>query len=149
MIPGFSNAMPFEGLLGGLLIGLASALMLLMLGRISGISGLAATAIGLGARSPSEIPKQLAITFILALPLGAFIVDIFSNGVVTHFPSGHWSLILGGLLVGIGTRLGSGCTSGHGVCGLSRLSRRSIVATLIFMASGFATAAILRMGARV
>lgn len=145
-MPGFPNAMPIEGLLGGLLIGLAGAIMLLGLGRIAGVSGLIAAATGLIGKSAATPPQRLAIAFTLGLPLGAFLVDRVGGGVTTNFPLTLWSLIIGGMLVGFGTRLGSGCTSGHGVCGISRLSPRSIVATLIFMASGFATVALLRAG---
>jgi uncharacterized membrane protein YedE/YeeE len=80
------------------------------------------------------------------MPLGALIVTLLTGGVTASFPASPWPLIIGGLLVGYGTRLGSGCTSGHGVCGMSRLSRRSIAATAMFMASGFATVAALRAG---
>jgi uncharacterized membrane protein YedE/YeeE len=86
------------------------------------------------------------LTFIIGLPLGAFIVSLVMGPLEVRFPSPNAMLIIGGLLVGFGTRLGSGCTSGHGVCGVSRLSRRSIVATAIFMASGFATVAAMRAG---
>lgn len=133
--------MPVEGLLGGLMIGLAAAIMLLGLGRIAGVSGMAARATGL---ADSGAQRSVAIAFIIGLPLGAGVVSMMTGDVVTHFPASSLPLILGGLLVGFGTRLGSGCTSGHGVCGMSRLSRRSIMATLVFMASGFATVAALR-----
>jgi uncharacterized membrane protein YedE/YeeE len=86
------------------------------------------------------------LAFILGLPIGAFLVSLIMGPLEVRFPSSSAMLILGGLLVGFGTRLGSGCTSGHGVCGLSRLSRRSMAATAIFMASGFATVAAMRVG---
>ena len=143
MIPGFPHAMPAEGLAGGLLIGLAAAVMLLGLGRIAGVSGMAARASGI---ADTGAPRGLAIAFVVGLPLGALIVSLMSGGVEVRFPPSVWPLVIGGLLVGFGTRLGSGCTSGHGVCGLSRLSRRSMVATGLFMASGFATVALLRFG---
>lgn len=143
ILPGFPQAMPVQGLAGGLLIGLAAATMLLGLGRIAGISGLAARATGIAA---GNMPRGLAIAFILGLPLGALLVSLLTGGIVTRFPASLWPLLLGGLLVGYGTRMGSGCTSGHGVCGLSRLSPRSMVATALFMASGFATVALLRAG---
>ncbi|MFN7497352.1 MAG: YeeE/YedE family protein, partial [Hyphomonadaceae bacterium] len=76
----------------------------------------------------------------------AFLIATLAGGVTTKFPVSIWPLIIGGLLVGFGTRLGSGCTSGHGVCGMSRLSPRSLVATALFMASGFVTVALLRLG---
>jgi uncharacterized membrane protein YedE/YeeE len=135
--------MPVEGMLGGLMIGFAAAIMLLGLGRIAGVSGLAARASGL---ADTGAPRGVAIAFVIGLPLGALIVSMLTGGVATSFPASPAPLIIGGLLVGFGTRLGSGCTSGHGVCGMSRLSPRSLVATGIFMASGFATVAALRAG---
>ncbi len=132
-------AMPLQGLIGGLMIGCAAAIMLLGTGRIAGVSGMAARAIGLGGGAP----RALAIAFVVGLPVGAALVAITSGPVVSRFPMGLATLALAGLIVGIGTRLGSGCTSGHGVCGMSRLSKRSIVATLTFMATGFATVAII------
>jgi uncharacterized membrane protein YedE/YeeE len=143
MIPAFPNAMPVEGFIGGLLIGLAAAVMLLGLGRIAGVSGLAARATGI---ADTGAPRNVAMAFILGLPLGAFLMARAIGEVQVSFPDSIWSLIIGGLLVGYGTRLGSGCTSGHGVCGLSRLSPRSMVATGMFMASGFVTVGLLRAG---
>ncbi|WP_145205185.1 YeeE/YedE family protein [Sphingobium sp. B2] len=141
MIAGFPDAQPIAGLIGGLMIGLAAAIMLLGLGRIAGVSGLAARAIGLSASGP---PRGVAIAFTVGLPVGAVLVALLSDGIPATFPA-PGLLIVAGLIVGFGTRLGSGCTSGHGVCGLSRLSRRSIVATALFMGSGFATVALMRL----
>jgi uncharacterized membrane protein YedE/YeeE len=143
MIPAFPNAMPVEGFMGGLLIGLAAAIMLLGLGRIAGVSGLAARATGI---ADSGAPRNVAIAFVVGLPLGALLIAQTVGAVNVSFPASIWPLIIGGLLVGYGTRLGSGCTSGHGVCGLSRLSPRSMVATGMFMASGFVTVGLLRAG---
>jgi uncharacterized protein len=143
MIAAFPNAMPVEGFIGGLLIGLAAAIMLLGLGRIAGVSGLAARATGI---ADTGAPRNVAIAFVLGLPFGAFLIDRALGEVQVSFPDTIWPLVIGGLLVGYGTRLGSGCTSGHGVCGLSRLSPRSMVATAMFMASGFATVGLLRAG---
>ncbi len=140
-IAAFPHAMPLEGFVGGLMIGLAAALMLLGLGRIAGVSGLAARALGI---APSGAPWGVAAAFVAGLPLGAALVAATLGGVTASYP-GIAMLVAGGLLVGFGTRLGSGCTSGHGVCGLSRLSPRSIIATLAFMASGFLTVGLLRM----
>ena len=139
----FENAMPLQGFGGGLLIGLAAAIMLLGLGRIAGVSGMAARATGIADKGA---PRWIAGAFIVGLPLGAFLINHFTAPVVTHFPASPVSLVIAGLIVGFGTRMGSGCTSGHGVCGMSRLSKRSIVATCIFMASGFATVALMRAG---
>ena len=139
ILPGFPNAAPIEGLIGGILIGLAAALMLLGAGRIAGISGIAARASGL---ADSGMSRSSAWMFLLGLPLGAMIVATLKGGAEVNFASPPM-LIIAGLLVGLGTRLGSGCTSGHGVCGVSRLSPRSLIATLTFMAAGIATVAIM------
>lgn len=141
MIAMFPAAMPVEGFTGGLMIGLAAALMLLGLGRIAGVSGLAARASGI---ADTGAPRIVAVAFVVGLPLGAVIVAAIAGGVPSHFPSSPWVLGVAGLLVGFGTRLGSGCTSGHGVCGMSRLSRRSTMATILFMASGFLTVGLMR-----
>ncbi|QGY80936.1 YeeE/YedE family protein [Sphingorhabdus lacus] len=143
MISAFPHAMPVEGFMGGVLIGLAAATMLLGLGRIAGVSGMAARATGI---ADSGAPRNIAIAFVIGLPLGAFLVARLFGEVQVSFPTSLLPLIAGGLLVGFGTRLGSGCTSGHGVCGLSRLSPRSMVATALFMASGFVTVAAMRFG---
>ena len=140
MLSAFPHAMPVEGLIGGLMIGVAAALMLLGLGRIAGVSGLAAGIADGGA------PRGIALAFVIGLPLGALIISSLAGGIETRFPPSIIPLLIGGLLVGYGTRLGSGCTSGHGVCGMSRLSPRSLIATAIFMASGFVTVALMRAG---
>ena len=139
-LPGFPDAAPLAGLAGGVLIGLAAALMLLGAGRIAGVSGIAARAVGL---ADSSMPRTSAWLFILGLPLGALAVMLASGD--AQPPAFASPLLLGiaGIIVGAGTRLGSGCTSGHGVCGMSRLSQRSIVATATFMATGFATVAAM------
>jgi uncharacterized membrane protein YedE/YeeE len=139
VLPGFPDAAPLAGLAGGGLIGLAAALMLLGAGRIAGVSGIAARAVGIAS---SSMPRSGAWAFIIGLPLGALIVMRLTDLAAPTF-AGPVTLILAGLVVGIGTRLGSGCTSGHGVCGMSRFSQRSIVATLTFMATGFATVAAM------
>lgn len=140
-----ANAMPVLGLIGGLMIGTAAAIMLLGLGRIAGVSGLAARATGITVEGA---PRPLSIAFVIGLPLGAALVALLIGPVQARFEQGFAALIIGGLLVGFGTRLGSGCTSGHGVCGMSRLSARSLVATATFMITGFATVAVMNvMGA--
>lgn len=138
-LPGFPDATPVAGLAGGLLIGLAAALMLLGAGRIAGVSGIAARAFGLAS---SSMPRSGAWTFLIGLPLGALIMTELTRTAAPVF-AGPVPLVIAGLIVGIGTRLGSGCTSGHGVCGVSRLSQRSLVATATFMATGFATVAAM------
>ena len=139
ILPVFPNAAPLAGLAGGALIGVAAAIMLLGLGRIAGISGIAAKAVGLGG---SGITRAAAWMFVLGLPLGALAVAAAAGGLGARF-AGPLPLVIAGLFVGIGTRLGSGCTSGHGVCGVSRLSARSLVATATFMITGIATVAIM------
>ncbi|MFC4292095.1 YeeE/YedE family protein [Sphingorhabdus arenilitoris] len=142
-LPAFPDAMPVEGFIGGLMIGLAAAIMLLGLGRIAGVSGLAARSIGLAPGGP---PRSVALAFVIGLPLGALLLSLLTGPIEAQFPGSLWQLVLGGLVVGFGTRLGSGCTSGHGVCGMSRLSPRSLFATVLFMAAGFATVAGMRFG---
>ena len=135
----FANAQPVHGLVGGVLIGLAAALMLLGAGRIAGVSGITARATGLAEGGMS---KSSAWAFLVGLPLGAFVISTLLGLPRAEF--GSWPvLIIAGLAVGIGTRMGSGCTSGHGVCGVSRLSQRSLIATATFMAAGIATVALM------
>ena len=137
----FATAQPLQGLVGGALIGLAAALMLLGAGRIAGVSGIAARAVGL---SGDGMSLSSAWSFLVGLPLGALIVTSAFGLEPAVFPS--WPLLaIAGVLVGFGTRLGSGCTSGHGVCGVSRLSQRSVVATVTFLAAGIATVLALRL----
>lgn len=131
--------MPLQGLIGGLLIGLAAALLLLGSGRIAGISGIAARAIGL---SRSDLPKRTAWLFLAGLILGALAIHMWVAPIKASFPPSTALLVAGGLAVGFGTRLGSGCTSGHGVCGMSRLSPRSLTATATFITSGMVTVAL-------
>ena len=139
MVLGFPDAAPLAGLLGGVLIGLAAALMLLGAGRIAGVSGIAARAFGV---SGDGMPQTGAWAFVLGLPFGALLVAWISGSIEASF-AGYLPLVAGGLLVGMGPRIGSGCTSGHGVCGVSRLSQRSLVATATFRAAGIATVAIM------
>lgn len=146
ILPGFPDAAPLAGLGGGILIGLAAALMLLGMGRIAGVSGIAGRATGI---SNSSLPRSSAWLFLLGLPLGALLVLAIAGDFDPSFAE-PFTLVIAGLLVGAGTKLGSGCTSGHGVCGMSRLSPRSLVATLTFMVAGIATVAIMNaMGLEV
>lgn len=140
-LPVFPYAQPLHGLAGGILIGLASALMLIGAGRIAGVSGIAARATGIGNGNMS---LSSAWSFLAGLPLGAAAAALALGVPRTHFASLP-TLVVAGLLVGFGTRLGSGCTSGHGVCGVSRLSQRSLVATATFMAAGIVTVLALRL----
>ena len=136
----FPQAMPLRGFIGGLLIGLGAAVFLIGSGRIAGISGLFARTLGL-ATGPFD---RGALWFTLALIGGAVLVSLIDGPVEQRFPPHWFYLAVGGVIVGFGTRLGSGCTSGHGVCGMSRLSKRSILATFTFMAFGIATVAVMR-----
>jgi uncharacterized membrane protein YedE/YeeE len=128
---------------GGLLIGFAAALLLLLSGRIAGVSGMAAAALRIADKGP---PWRQAAVFVLGLPLGALLVAATLRRPEIAITSSVPLLITGGLLVGFGTRLGNGCTSGHGVCGMARLSPRSIAATLTFMVVGFLTVFVVRHG---
>jgi uncharacterized protein len=139
ILPGFPHAAPLAGLVGGVLIGLAAAFMLLGAGRIAGVSGIAARAVGIGE---SAMPRTAAWAFLIGLPLGALVVTSFSGAAAPTFAE-PVMLVIAGLIVGVGTRLGSGCTSGHGVCGMSRLSQRSLVAVATFMVTGFVTVAAM------
>lgn len=129
-----------NALIGGSFIGLAVSLMLLWNGRVTGISGI----IG-GALSPIKGDTLWRVLFIAGLFLGGLAIghwkiDAFKNSISSDIGT----TVIAGLLVGFGTILGSGCTSGHGVCGISRLSRRSLIATTIFMISGIVAVAIFK-----
>lgn len=132
---------PLAAIDGGLLIGTAAALFLLLTGRIAGVSGMTAIATRLGS---GGTPRIQAAAFLIGLPLGTALVAAFIRRPEIAVTSSVPLLILAGLLVGFGTRLGSGCTSGHGVCGVARLSPRSIVATSTFMSSAAATVFVVR-----
>jgi uncharacterized protein len=130
---------PGAGLLGGALIGLASAALLLANGRIAGISGILGHAFG-AARGD----RGWRAAFLVGLPLGAWLATRLGDAHGFSISSNPVLLVAGGLLVGVGTQLGSGCTSGHGVCGIARGSRRSIVATGIFMLCAAVTVYVAR-----
>lgn len=133
------NFTPWSALAGGALIGLAASLFVVANGRIAGISGLLGSLLQRGSEGVSE--KAL---FLLGLLVAPLLWGLFTALPQIEFQSGWLGLTVAGLLVGIGTRYGSGCTSGHGVCGLSRLSPRSMIATACFMFSGFVTVFVLR-----
>lgn len=126
---------------GGLLIGSAAGLLLLLSGRVAGVSGMAAAALRIADKGP---PWLQAAGFILGLQGGALVVAVTRGAPALTITSSAPLLIGGGLLVGFGTRLGNGCTSGHGVCGLARLSRRSIAATATFVSAGVVTVFIVK-----
>lgn len=130
---------PWTSLAGGLVLGLASAAFILLSGRILGISGILG---GLMRPVPGDTGWRLA--FVAGLLVAPLAWSLLAEPVAARFEAGPATLVIAGLLVGWGTRYGSGCTSGHGVCGLSRLSPRSLVATLAFMGAGFATVFAVR-----
>lgn len=130
---------PWASLAGGILIGAAVSLLILLNGRIAGISGI----IG-GLFHPRKNDINWRIAFIVGLVGAPLIYRIFTELPAIQIDADNGILIAAGLIVGVGTRYGSGCTSGHGVCGLSRLSPRSLVATITFMAAGFAATYVVR-----
>lgn len=130
---------PWSALIGGLLIGMAASIFVLFNGRIAGISGIVD-----GLMRPVKGDVAWRIAFASGLIGAPLVYRFFSALPDRQIDANFGSLIAAGLLVGIGTRYGSGCTSGHGICGLSRLSLRSLVATLTFMAAGFITVFVVR-----
>ena len=130
---------PWSSLAGGLLIGLATALLLLLSGRIAGISGIVG-----GLLRPGKGDVAWRMAFVLGLFAAPLVFVMAAPLPQVQIDAGTATLVVAGLLVGIGTRYGSGCTSGHGVSGLSRGSPRSIVATASFMAAGFLTVFLAR-----
>lgn len=139
MIIDWQNFTLIASLLGGLLIGIAAALLILFNGKIAGISGI----IG-GLISANRDDRFWRIAFLVGLIISPSVWQIFYPLPTIQISSNTPLVIIAGLLVGIGTRIGSGCTSGHGVCGISRFSTRSIIATLMFMAVGFITVFLVR-----
>ena len=130
---------PGSALAGGVLIGIAAAMFLLLNGRVAGISGILG---GLRRPAPGDVAWRAA--FVLGLVGAPLVYGLFAALPVLRIDAQFGALVVAGLLVGVGTRYGSGCTSGHGVCGLSRLSPRSLVATAAFMGAGFLTVFITR-----
>ncbi|EQC43887.1 YeeE/YedE family protein [Bacteriovorax sp. Seq25_V] len=131
------NFTPLESLSGGLLIGLASTLFLLTTGRIAGISGILKGMF----TSKTNDDRLVRLLFIVGLIAGGLIYNNIASAPInaSAITEINPKLIIAAIFVGIGTALGNGCTSGHGICGLSRKSKRSIIATLLFMAAGFVT----------
>ena len=133
------NLTPLSGLLGGALIGLASALLMLSAGRLAGVSGI------LGGLLTASRDRAWRLAFIAGLIAAALIGPLFGTPGAARLASPDLALYAAaGLLVGFGSRMGNGCTSGHGVCGFARLSARSITATLVFMGAAIVTVALLR-----
>ena len=130
---------PWSALTGGVLIGVAVAMFVLLNGRIAGISGVVG-----GLLRPARGDIAWRVAFVAGLIVAPLLYALAAPPPALHIDAKYGAVLLAGLLVGVGTRLGSGCTSGHGVCGLSRLSLRSLVATLAFMGAGFATVFVTR-----
>ncbi|MBR0697201.1 YeeE/YedE family protein [Bradyrhizobium lablabi] len=136
------NLTPLSGLLGGALIGLGAAALMLLTGRLAGVSGILG---GLLRAAPSD--RDWRIAFVAGLIAAPLIAALFGAPLPRPVMTSSLAIVaIGGLLVGFGSRMGNGCTSGHGVCGFARLSARSIAATMIFMLTAFATVAIVRHG---
>ena len=132
---------PWTALGGGLLLGVAAALLVLLHGRVLGISGIMG-----GLLRPARADLAWRLTFLLGMLCAPLVYRVRAGPFTATVDAGWGTLVLAGILVGIGTRYGAGCTSGHGVCGLSRRSPRSMVATLAFMAAGFVTVFVMRHG---
>jgi uncharacterized membrane protein YedE/YeeE len=130
---------PLSALAGGALIGLAAAMFVLFNGRIAGISGILG-----GLLRPKRGDLSWRLAFVTGLVIAPAVYQIVAALPASRIDAGVVMLVIAGLLVGAGTRYGAGCTSGHGVCGLSRLSARSLVATLVFMGAGFVTVFVMR-----
>ncbi|UVW26991.1 YeeE/YedE family protein [Massilia sp. H6] len=139
MMINWSEFTPWASLFGGLLIGLAAALFILFNGRIAGISGVLG-----GLLRPKQGELGWRVAFLAGLLGAPLVYGLFATLPEARIEAGTGTLIIAGLLVGLGTRYGSGCTSGHGVCGLSRGSPRSLVATVSFMLAGFVTVYVVR-----
>ncbi|MCH8182044.1 MAG: YeeE/YedE family protein [Proteobacteria bacterium] len=134
------NFTPVSAIIGGAMIGVASSMLLVLSGRLAGISGILA-----GLLPPRRGDMDWRILFIGGLLLGAVAYQVFAGEVYeVSFSLGWPAIVIGGLLTGIGTRVGSGCTSGHGVCGLGRLSPRSTAATITFIVAGGLTVFVVR-----
>jgi uncharacterized membrane protein YedE/YeeE len=130
---------PWSALAGGALIGLAAALFVLFNGRVAGISGIVG-----GLLRPARGDVLWRLLFVAGLLASPWVYRLLAPWPAIDIAAGDAALVVAGLLVGVGTRYAAGCTSGHGVCGLSQLSPRSLVATVAFMGAGFATVALLR-----
>ena len=130
---------PWHALMGGALVGTAAALFVLLNGRIAGISGVLG-----GLLRPVKGDVAWRAAFVIGLIAAPLIYLLFGSPPKPRIDADFGALVLAGLLVGVGTRYGAGCTSGHGVCGLSRLSPRSLIATAAFMATGFASVFAVR-----
>ena len=126
---------PWSAIIGGVLIGMAASLLALFNGRIAGISGMVSQLLHFKSAPQEHLPWR--ILFLIGLISSGWMYQLFFQLPAMTSSRSVYILMIAGLLVGVGTRLGSGCTSGHGVCGLGRLSTRSLIATLSFMTAGF------------
>ena len=134
-----SNFTPLSSFLGGLLIGIGVIIFFISTGRLAGVSGIAFNVI-------SNNNRFTNILFLIGLIIGPIVYKFFiSNNIPFLINNSYFIIIIGGLLVGLGTKIGSGCTSGHGVCGISRFSIRSILATIFFIFSGIITVLIMQL----
>jgi uncharacterized membrane protein YedE/YeeE len=140
----FANFTPWASLAGGLLIGLAAAVYLLANGRVAGIAGIVASPLRALLTGKSLAPDINRLLFILGLLVAPWVWRLFAPMPEAAVDVGTAGLVAAGLLVGVGVRMGNGCTSGHGVCGLSRFSGRSLVNVLAFMGAGFVMVFVLR-----
>ena len=134
---------PWSALAGGVLIGIAAAMFVLLNGRIAGVSGVVGGLVG-GLLRPVRGDVAWRAAFVIGLIAAPLVYLLAAPPPELRIDAQYSALVLAGLLVGVGTRYGSGCTSGHGVCGISRLSLRSLVATLVFMGAGFVTVYVTR-----
>ncbi len=130
---------PVSALIGGALIGISALMLLALNGRVAGISGIAGQLL-----APKGGGRGWRLAFVLGLVAAALLYTLVAGAPQVQIAADTVTLVIAGVLVGIGTQLGSGCTSGHGVCGLSRLSARSLVATISFMAAGIVTVFLVR-----
>jgi uncharacterized membrane protein YedE/YeeE len=138
-----NNFTPIAAAVGGALIGLAAVLLMMLTGRVAGISGIFGGLLSLPSSDTTQSDKIWRIAFIAGLILAPLTGTFVGHALAEPQLPASWPVVVvAGLLVGIGTRIGSGCTSGHGVCGIARLSPRSIVATMIFMAAAIVTVAL-------
>jgi len=139
MIIDVSNFTPLPAFLGGLLIGLGVIIYFIATGRLAGVSGISFNLI-------SNNNRYTSILFLIGLVIGPIMYKLLISSNIPFLINKSYSIIIiGGLLVGLGTKIGSGCTSGHGVCGISRLSIRSILATILFIFSGIITVLLMRL----
>lgn len=134
-----ANFTPWSALIGGIMIGLAASILIVGIGRIMGMSGILKSSL-------VSLPRfSWQLMFVIGMAITTWLYSLLIGFPELEMGQPLWKIIVAGLLVGFGTRLGSGCTSGHGICGISRLSGRSITATVLFLFSGVVTATLFAM----